>query len=642
MFLRRLSLRNYGIFENANFDLATDVDHPIVLVTGNNGAGKTSILEAIRVALHGRRAFDIPLGENEYLQAMARRLHLGTDKSDWGVTLDFDYVDLHKTKHVSVVRSWFRRGQRIAESVKVTQDNQALPSDVADDLLATIVPPEIARYFFFDGERIRELADWDEDEASVLFNAATDLLGLGVLDQLRTDMLRLTAIEEKGTRDTSDAAAKLEQAEQEAALAAESVRKAKTLTRGLRGAIDRARADVRRVGAMQQEELAALHIELAELSAERRAINEEAQRAAADILPLLCARTLRQRFTKDIQARRRLEDRETVTAFLELHEAKICEALKSQGVTGPTNRRVVQSILEIARGSPVSVSASLPNLSRSDAAWMQRVIEHELPEMAARSQAMVARLRFLNERIVTLEGQRRCVPVNDPSGEKALADLENAQRLLLEHEATLQRLEERQHITNKVLEGALESAKAQRVKAFQHGRLRDRERVMNKVLESLPTLADRLKVAKEKRFAEYLESALHELWHKTGRLSGVDISFSERRITLLGSSGEIRKRDLSAGEKQLFATAFIYALAKLSGRLMPFVIDTPLGRLDRSHRRRFVAEFLPSASHQIILLSTDTEIVGPLYDEISPLLAHHHELSLFNEGATEPVAVATA
>ena len=642
MFLRRLTLRNYGIFENASFDLATDVDHPIVLVSGNNGAGKTSILEAIRVALHGRRAFDVPLGESEYLRAMGRRLHLGVDASDWGVTLDFDHVDLHKTKRVSVNRSWKRRGQRIAESVKVTQDEQALPSDVADDLLATIVPPEIARYFFFDGERIRELADWDEEEASVLFNAASELLGLGVLNQLRTDMVRLTAIEGKDTRDTDDAAAKLEHAERDAALAADALRKAKALTRGVRGAVDRARAEVRRVGALQQEELAALHTELAELSAERRALNEEAQRASGDILPLLCARTLRQRFTKDIEARRRLEERETVTVFLERHEAKICAALRSQGVKGAANRRVVQSIFEIARGPLVSVSVSLPNLSRSDAVWMQRVIEHELPEMAARSQAMVARLRFLDERMVFLDEQRRSVPVNDPAGDEALADLESAQRLLLEHEATLQRLEERHSIANKVLEAALDSAKAQRVEAFRHGRLRDRERVMNKVLEALPTLADRLKTAKEQRFAEYLASALRELWHKTGRLSGVDISFAERRITLLGSTGEIPKRDLSAGEKQLFATAFIYALAKLSGRLMPFVIDTPLGRLDRAHRRRFVAEFLPNASHQIILLSTDTEIVGPLYEDMRSLLAHHHELSLYNGGATEPVEVATA
>jgi DNA sulfur modification protein DndD len=146
----------------------------------------------------------------------------------------------------------------------------------------------------------------------------------------------------------------------------------------------------------------------------------------------------------------------------------------------------------------------------------------------------------------------------------------------------------------------------------------------------------------EQRFGRYLGEALRELWNKTDRLVGVEVSFAERRIALLDAFGEIRKSDLSAGEKQLFAVAFIYALAKLSGRLMPFVIDTPLGRLDQQHRRRFVAGFLPNASHQVILLSTDTEIIGPLYDDIRALIAHHHELSDFNGGITAPVQVASA
>jgi DNA sulfur modification protein DndD len=164
----------------------------------------------------------------------------------------------------------------------------------------------------------------------------------------------------------------------------------------------------------------------------------------------------------------------------------------------------------------------------------------------------------------------------------------------------------------------------------------------SQVLEALPILSERLQRSKEHRFASYLEEALRALWHKTNRLERVEVSFAQRRIALLGATGEINKSDLSSGEKQMFAMAFIYALAKLSGRLMPFVIDTPLGRLDHQHRRRFAAEFLPDVSHQVILLSTDTEIVGSLYEEIRPLIAHHHELADFNGGLTLAVEMATA
>jgi DNA sulfur modification protein DndD len=643
MFIRRLSLSNYGIFQNAEFNLETDVDHPIVLVTGNNGAGKTSILEALRVALHGRRAFDVPIGEAEYLRTMTNRFHLGDLSRDCQVKLDFDYVDVHKTRRVHLERTWSLRRQHVAESVRVTLDDEDLAVEEADDLLASIVPPEVARYFFFDGERIRELAEWEVEEESALFAAVSDMLGLGVLDQLGSDLLRLAAVEGKTKRNNRDASAVLADAERSFAEATRVLRDTKAQTRKLRGSFDRARAEVRRVGALRHDEIAALESELGELVAEKRALEEEAHRAAADILPLLCAKTLRKRFGKEIAARRRLEDRETVTSFLNEQSAKIVATLKTEGFRVADGRRALDVIGQIARGSLIPVNASLPSLSRSDAIWMQRVIERELPEMAKRCAVIVKRLRQLSSRVAQLEERKRHAPaVNDPAAERALQDFEECQRVFLEHEALIKTLEERAAAANELLESARDAAKAQRLEAFREGRLRVREQITSQILQALPALSTQLQASKEQRFGRYLGAALRELWHKTDRLVGVDVSFGNRRIALLDALGEIRKRDLSAGEKQLFAVAFIYALARLSGRLMPFVIDTPLGRLDQRHRQRFVAEFLPKASHQVILLSTDTEIVGPLYAELQPLVAHHHELAEYNGGLTMPVEVASA
>jgi DNA sulfur modification protein DndD len=41
---------------------------------------------------------------------------------------------------------------------------------------------------------------------------------------------------------------------------------------------------------------------------------------------------------------------------------------------------------------------------------------------------------------------------------------------------------------------------------------------------------------------------------------------------------------------------------------VPAVIDTPLGRLDTAHRSRVVERYLPNAGHQVVVLSTDTEL----------------------------------
>ena len=81
------------------------------------------------------------------------------------------------------------------------------------------------------------------------------------------------------------------------------------------------------------------------------------------------------------------------------------------------------------------------------------------------------------------------------------------------------------------------------------------------------------------------------------------------------------------GEKQLFAISTIWALREVSGVPMPVIIDTPLGRLDGDHRSNMVQKYLPRASHQVMLLATDTEVDEELLDELNPALSHAYRLN---------------
>jgi DNA sulfur modification protein DndD len=642
MFLKSLQFKNYGVFADTTFNLATDVDHPLVLMTGNNGAGKTTILEALRIALHGRRAFDSPLGEAEYLNKMAGRFGRGTGLARCSVTVLFDYVDQHVTRTVSVERAWSRRGKHVDESVLAIVDGQNLPADDAEDFLVTILPPEVARYFFFDGERIRELAEWGVDDEAALFQAVGDLLGLGLLDQLKIDLLRIMDQESKSKRASEDVTARLEEMRGEAQALAADLKSARVQTRRVRGVCDRARSAVRRLGALQSEEVSAAQEQLGSLLGERKALHEEFERSAHDILPLLCARSLRQRFSRELDIRLRIEEREIVNGFLDQHADEIRVALRSAKLKAQDVSSVVSALKQVARGKPLPVSLAFPHITRADAIWMQRIVEHELPELSERMRALQARLVEIDRDIRYTEERVRSAPSNDPAAEAALNDLEAAQRAYVEHETLVRSLEQRVSDANEIVENIEKIARANRQEAFRSGRLAVRGRMMQSVLDALPALTLRLQESKEQRFAAYLKSALNDLWHKTERLTDVRVSFSERHIELFDKTGPLEKADLSAGEKQLFAVGFIYALAQLSGARMPLVIDTPLGRLDKEHRRRFVAGFLPTASHQVIILSTDTEIVGALYEDVEPLLKHHYELSEFNGGVTEPVQLALA
>ena len=66
----------------------------------------------------------------------------------------------------------------------------------------------------------------------------------------------------------------------------------------------------------------------------------------------------------------------------------------------------------------------------------------------------------------------------------------------------------------------------------------------------------------------------------------------------------------------MFAISILWGLALSSGYKLPVIIDTPMARLDSAHRSNFINKYLPNASSQVIVLSTDEEINGKYLDDI--------------------------
>jgi DNA sulfur modification protein DndD len=113
--------------------------------------------------------------------------------------------------------------------------------------------------------------------------------------------------------------------------------------------------------------------------------------------------------------------------------------------------------------------------------------------------------------------------------------------------------------------------------------------------------------------------AFVRLARKDDVLLRVEIDPDTFDVTLFGKNGKpIPRSRLSAGEKQIYAIAMLESLMKTSGRALPVIVDTPLGRLDSKHRDKLINSYFPIASHQTILLSTDTEVDERFYETLSP------------------------
>ena len=81
----------------------------------------------------------------------------------------------------------------------------------------------------------------------------------------------------------------------------------------------------------------------------------------------------------------------------------------------------------------------------------------------------------------------------------------------------------------------------------------------------------------------------------------------------------------------------LWGLARASARSLPAIIDTPMARLDARHREHLVERYFPNASHQVIILSTDTEVDRRYYESLQPHLARVYHLK-YDEAERATVA----
>jgi DNA sulfur modification protein DndD len=151
---------------------------------------------------------------------------------------------------------------------------------------------------------------------------------------------------------------------------------------------------------------------------------------------------------------------------------------------------------------------------------------------------------------------------------------------------------------------------------------------MVKTIQSnLDKYYDTLKKEKIHQLNLNFSESFNRLTRKQKLINNIEIDPDTFAVTLFDKANNpIPKVTLSSGEKQLYAIAMLWSLAKTSGRPLPVIIDTPLGRLDSDHRNNLITNYFPMASHQVILLSTDTEIDQQLYKKLSSHVSHCFKL----------------
>jgi DNA sulfur modification protein DndD len=131
-----------------------------------------------------------------------------------------------------------------------------------------------------------------------------------------------------------------------------------------------------------------------------------------------------------------------------------------------------------------------------------------------------------------------------------------------------------------------------------------KDKVAEQLIIEINTFLVSLK--KEKKFAleRRIKATMNNLMHKTDYIGKVDVIIEDDIIDINLYSTDstlIKKESLSKGEQQLYATSLLKALVEESSIQFPIFIDSPLQKFDKSHANKIITEFYPTVSKQVVL-----------------------------------------
>ncbi|CAD0224630.1 AAA family ATPase [Chryseobacterium sp. JV274] len=128
--------------------------------------------------------------------------------------------------------------------------------------------------------------------------------------------------------------------------------------------------------------------------------------------------------------------------------------------------------------------------------------------------------------------------------------------------------------------------------------------VTEKLLLKISKIIQRVKEDKKYSLQKSILLGLKKIMHKNDFVHNVKVNVYDdiMDIDLLDSNDKIiDKESLSKGEQQLYATALLKALVDESGIKFPVFIDSPLQKFDKFHSQNIIREFYPSISDQVVL-----------------------------------------
>ena len=659
MKIKTIELNNYRLYKGINKIVFPNGNNKnLYLISGENGFGKTTFLHSLLWCLYGRLMADIDESfrkemsnggynntvVNNLNQICRQRLHTEVTQStlsrikkngysidsefvkEWSqyaVTLEFTDILIPSIpcQSLKITRSYDILLDK--ESVEILIDGAVseLTSEIGHEVFINdfILNKDIARFFFFDSEKIVTLAETNTtDEKRKLCSAYNEVLGVKKYEDLKKNLENMR-LRFRRKSDDIDSRNKLNNliAKQKQLNETVSVQEEQTVNFDAKLLLLKKEDEGLQMQLLREGNgttLKELNRQEGVLEATRKKDAEYKQKLKQflEYAPFaISGRLLQQtkvQLEQDFTILQTQSDIRNQNFLLGNINAEMQQLFENVKLSSKEKKQLVDSFNNIISKYQNQANNSTPLLS---------VSKEDFDEFLAVYSNITTTYRIEFEHLAddyrknkqVLERTARSISnmhskENDNVIKSIRKQKNESERRIAELEQKIRQLHEARGAINKELAVISRQVSELSKKVSIDDSDSKKDKVAEQLISELNTFLVSLKKEKKSALERRIKTTMNNLMHKTDFINNVDVVVEDDiiDINLYATGGSvIKKESLSKGEQQLYATSLLKALVEESGIQFPVFIDSPLQKFDKSHAKKIITEFYPTVSKQVVL-----------------------------------------
>lgn len=644
MIIQSIELNNFRIYNGYHkIDLSVTDKENIVIISGKNGFGKTTFLMSLVWCLYGRQMSEVDEiykkeienngGYAKYIKNSLNHTAKIEGSTTFSVAITFANVttipDITCDK-LKIKRIYYTEGYSEKLEILIDEMENELVKEIGDEhfIRDFIMPKEIAKFFFFDAEKIVSLAEIHTPEQKEnLSKAYAEVLGIKLYQDLKEDLQGyLNGLKKETASD--DQRIKLDIIERDIIKKRDENRKleeelvclqdiSSSLGRDISLLQDRL---IRNGNLITEEELIKLRENREQLDEKKENLQNELK-TYFEIIPFAITGSILGEVLEQVSIERDFMNRKFDREKTEEISSKIIDDLtnlekpKDIQISYPIQqfyvenlKRLIKKYLGDGTSQEIEKIDIFHSYSESEKIELEQFVNNI--KLSFRNKLNNIHTEYIRTKNELNEISKK-VRIAEERAEDALAKADREQKKKIQDEydanqqligANKQKIEENNSFI------ILQTKNANKISEdlkLSEDNLNIGEEVLN-TIQVLNKFIENFKREKAVSLGERIKEGLDMLLHKKDLIKDVKIDIIEKSnsidINLIDSRGNyINKDTFSKGEQQMYATVLLKGLVDESNINFPVFIDSPMQKFDVDHSNSIIKYFYPKVSDQVII-----------------------------------------